>query len=125
MYFKFSLRRNPETSKTEGYYRLVESYRNVKGHVYHKTLLNVGFIDNVVDIDQLNQVRRILCNRYEEALGQPKLFEINPDNEPIVNKLVEEYWSRLLNENRIDIRQPEAKPPPDFDTGTPKRLKTT
>jgi hypothetical protein len=111
MYFKFSLRRNPDTSKTEGYYRLVESYRNVKGHVYHKTLLNVGFIDNVVDIEQLNQVRRILCNRYEEALGQPKLFEINSDNLPIVNQLVEDYWGRLLNEKRIDIRQQEPKQP--------------
>ena len=101
MYFKFSLRRNPATAKTEGYYRLVESYRNESGRVCHKTLLNVGFIDNLVDIDQLNQVRRILCNRYEEALGQPKLFEIIPDNATIVNQLVEDYWGSLLGENRI------------------------
>ena len=103
MYFKFSLRHNPATSKTEGYYRLVESYRNASGRVCHKTLLNVGFIDKLVDIDQLNQARRILCNRYEEALGQPSLFEIKPDNEPIVNQLVEDWWGRLVNEKRIDV----------------------
>jgi len=111
MYFKFSLRRNPATSKIEGYYRLIESYRDERGRVSHKTLLNVGFIDNIVDIDQLNQIRRILCNRYEEALGQAKLFDINVDNEPIVDELVEEYWGRLVNENRIDIGQRATTPP--------------
>ena len=111
MYFKFSLRHNSGTSKTEGYYRLVESSRNASGRVCHKTLLNVGFIDKLVDIDQLNQVRRILCNRYEEAPGQPSLFEIKPDNEPIVNQLVEDWWGRLVNENRIDIcQQKKAEP---------------
>jgi len=111
MYFKFSLRNNPATSQTEGYYRLVESYRNESGRVCHKTLLNVGFIDNIVDIDQLNQIRRILCNRYEEALGQPKLFETKSDNAPIVNQLVDDYWKRLVNENRIDICRQETKQP--------------
>jgi len=109
MYFKFLLRRNPATTKIEGYYRLIESYRDEIGRVSHKTLLNVGFIDKLVDIDQLNQIRRILCNRYEESLGQSKLFYIKSDNAPIVDQLVEEYWSRLVNENRID-------------TGTPKLL---
>jgi hypothetical protein len=73
MYFKISLRNNPATAKTEDYYRIVESYRNESGRVCHKTLPDVGFIDNLVDIEQLNQVRRLLCNRYEEALGQPGL----------------------------------------------------
>ena len=50
MYFKFTLRNNPATSKTEGYYRLVESYRDERGKVSHKTLLNVGFIDKLIDI---------------------------------------------------------------------------
>ena len=111
MYFKFTLRHNPATSKTEGYYRLVESYRDERDRVSHRTLLNVGFIDKLVDIEQLNQVRRILCNRYEEALGQQKLFEIKQDNEPIVNQLVEEYWGRLVKENRIDVGQQEKKEP--------------
>jgi hypothetical protein len=36
----------------------------------------VGFLDDLVTTDQLNQIRRILCNRREEALGNPQLFEI-------------------------------------------------
>jgi hypothetical protein len=104
MYFKVSLRHNPAKGKTDGYYRLIESYRNETGRVCHRTLLNVGFIDDLVDIDQLNQIRRLLCNRYEEALGHKHLFEIE-DNHPIVNQLAEEYWNKLVKEHRIDIGQ--------------------
>ena len=77
----------------------------------YRTLLNIGFIDKIVDIEQLNQIRRILCNRYEEAIGQPNLFEIKPDNDPIVNQLVEEYWRRLIREKRIDVSGQETKQP--------------
>jgi hypothetical protein len=105
MYFKVSLRHNPAKDRTDGYYRLIESYRDETGRVSHRTLLNVGFIHDLVDIDQLNQIRRILCNRYEAALGNPQLFEIEKDNSPIVNELVEEYWSKLVSGNRIDIGQ--------------------
>jgi hypothetical protein len=89
MYFKLSMRHNPASDKTEGYYRIVESYRNETGRVCHKTLLNVGFIRHMIDIDQLNQIRRILCNRREEAPGNKELFEIESNNAPIVYELVE------------------------------------
>jgi hypothetical protein len=104
MYFKVSLRHNPVKGKTDGYYRLVESYRSETGRVCHRTLLNVGFIDDLVNIDQLNQIRRILCNRYEESYGNKRLFEIEDDS-AIVNQLADEYWGRLVSEHRIDIGQ--------------------
>jgi hypothetical protein len=107
MYFKISLRHNPAKGKTDGYYRLIESYRNETGRVCHRTLLNVGFIDDLVNIEQLNQIRRILCNRYEEALGNKRLFEIE-DNPDIVNQLADEYWNKLVKENRIDIGQKKS-----------------
>ena len=102
MYFKVSLRHNPAKGKTDGYYRLIESYRNETGRVCHRTLLNVGFIEDLVTIEQLNQIRRILCNRYEEALGHKRLFEIE-DNPVIVYQLADEYWDKLVGEKRIDI----------------------
>jgi hypothetical protein len=91
MYFRFSLRHNPAKGKSESYYRLIESYRNEKDRVCHRTLLNVGFLDDSVTTDQLNQVRRILCNRREEAPGNRQLFEIEKDNEATVNDLAEEF----------------------------------
>ena len=54
MYFRFSLRHNPAKGKSDAYYRLIESYRNETDRVCHRTLLNVGFLDDLVDIDQLN-----------------------------------------------------------------------
>jgi hypothetical protein len=111
MYFKFSLRHNPSKGKTDAYYRLVESYRNETGRVCHRTLLNAGFLDDLINIDQLNQVRRILCNRFEEAHGKSGLFEIEKDNEAIVNKLSDDFWDRLVKENRIDSGQTPPKVP--------------
>jgi len=44
----------------------VESYRNETDRVCHRTLLNVGFLDGSINIDELNQVRRIICKRYQD-----------------------------------------------------------
>lgn len=111
MYFKVSYRKNPETGKSEGYYRLIESYRNADNRVCHRTLLNVGFLDKEVDMDRLNQVRRILGKRYQDIVGGSELFDIKTDNPVVVNQLVEELWNRLVSENRIDIGQKQPKAP--------------
>jgi hypothetical protein len=111
MYFKVSLRHNPAKDSMEGYYRLIESYRNETDRVCHRTLLNVGFIRDLVNIDQLNQIRRILCNRYEAALGNVQLFEIEKDNPQIVNDMADRYWNELVEKNRIDIGQKPKKEP--------------
>ena len=47
------MRKNPETKKLSGYYRLVESYRNHNGNVCVRTLLSAGFLDDL-NPDQLN-----------------------------------------------------------------------
>ena len=111
MYFRFSLRHNPAKGKSDAYYRLIESYRNETDRVCHRTLLNVGFLDDLVNIDQLNQIRRILCNRREEALGKSRLFDIDINNDQIVNDLADAFWNRLVSENRIDIGQKPKKTP--------------
>ncbi|MDR2773751.1 MAG: hypothetical protein LBC19_03220 [Tannerella sp.] len=93
MYFRFSLRHNPAKGKSDAY--LIESYRNEKDRVCHRTLLNVGFLDDRVTTGQLNRIRRILCNRREETPGKRQLFEIEKDDEAIVNDLADELWCRL------------------------------
>ena len=52
------------------------------GNFYHRCAVR-----KLASIDQLNQIRRILCNRREEALGNAHLFEIEKDNSKIVNDL--------------------------------------
>lgn len=65
MYFKSVIRRNPETGNYEGYYRLVESYRNMSGRVCHRTLLNIGFLP--YGVEKLNDIRRILTDRFNRT----------------------------------------------------------
>ena len=66
MYFKFSLRYNKDKQQSDEYYRLVESYRNAEAKVCHRTILNIGFIDDDYSPEQLNQTARILTDRYEQ-----------------------------------------------------------
>jgi len=106
MYFKVSLRTNPHTGKTEGYYRLVESYRNTEGRVCHRTLLNVGFMDEV-PVEDLNRIQKILNHKCQ---GEKDLFEVEYEKESAaVKKWVNELYARLVKEKRIDV--PAVKSP--------------
>lgn len=96
MYFKSSLRTNPITKKPDSYYRLVESYRNTDGRVCHRTLLNVGFLENI-QVEQLNKIQSRLNARFRK---QESLFE-EPD--VVVVEMTEQLWQRLVSEKRIDV----------------------
>ena len=111
MYFRSSLRHNPATGEIESYYRLVESYRNEEGRVCHRTLLNVGFLEGKINIDELNQVRRILCKRYQDIKGGEELFDIKLDNPQKVIDLADKLWNELVEKRRIDIGQKQKKVP--------------
>ena len=97
MYFKFSLRYNKDKQKSDAYYRLVESFRNAEGRVCHRTILNIGFIDDDYSAEQLNQTARILTDRYEH---KQSLFE---STDIAVNELVETLWTRIIKDNRLDL----------------------
>ena len=111
MYFRSSIRLNPATGQLEAYYRLVESYRNETDRVCHRTLLNVGFLGELIDIDELNQVRRIICKRYQDIKGGNELFDIQDDNTQKVIDLADRLWKELVEKNRIDIGQKQPKAP--------------
>ncbi|MEO8149255.1 MAG: hypothetical protein ABI723_16535 [Bacteroidia bacterium] len=83
MYFKGSIRTNPATKEIDSYYRLVESYRNIDGRVCHRTLLNVGFLEQV-SVDQLNKIQSYLNARYKK---QETLFE---ETDPVVKTMTEQ-----------------------------------
>jgi transposase len=97
MYFKFSLRYNQLKKQSDAYYRLVESYRNAEGRVCHRTILNIGFIDDDYSAEQLNQTARILTARYEH---KQTLFE--PTDSAVI-ELVETLWQRIIKDNRLDL----------------------
>jgi hypothetical protein len=95
VYFKKTIRNNPQTGQIAGYYRLVESYRNCQGRVCHRTLLNLGFLGELT-MDQLNTIQRLLNER---AGGKVALFE---ETDPIVKEQAELLWKELIEKKRID-----------------------
>jgi hypothetical protein len=108
---KSTIRRNPATETIDSYYRLVESYRNETDRVCHRTLLNVGFLDGSIHIDELNQVRRLLCKRYQDIKGGDELFDIEENNPQKVLDLVDKLWDELVEKSRIDIGERQKKAP--------------
>ncbi|MDR3140552.1 MAG: hypothetical protein LBU37_02305 [Tannerellaceae bacterium] len=68
------MRHNPAKGFIDGYYRLVESYRNAEDRICHRTMLNIGFLEmNEVKPEQLNQIQKILTRRSKSP--SPGLFE--------------------------------------------------
>lgn len=94
MYFRSSFRNNPATGESEGYWRLIESYRNEFGRVCHRTLYNVGFVN--FDSDKLILIQRILNNRLERKTA---LFE-ETDQEALV--IADKYWNEMVSRKKID-----------------------
>lgn len=108
MYFKVSMRTNPQTGVYSGYYRLVESYRDHQDRVCHRTILNAGYLDNLTT-DQLNLIQKILTAKVNQA-GKP-LFDL-PVNDPVIAHYVDLFYSRIVSEKRLDVGEPGAKKTP-------------
>jgi len=96
MFFKSTIRRHPETGKMTGYYRLVESYRNTNDRICHRTILNVGYMEEVSS-EQRQKIQRHLTDRYE------LVQEIFEEDDPVVRDYVEALWQRIIENNRLDI----------------------
>lgn len=97
MYFKASNRINPDSKRLDGYYRLVESYRNNTGRVCHRTILNIGFLEEVISPEQLNLIARHLTDMYHQKIS------IFPVTDTLVSKWVSEFWARIHQEKRLDL----------------------
>ena len=59
----------------------------------------------------LNQVRRIICKRYQDVKGGDELFDIHYNNPQKVLDLADQLWNDLVEQNRIDIGQKPKKEP--------------
>lgn len=88
------MRFNPQNGRSEGYYRLVESYRNEYDRICHRTLLNIGFIK--IPAEKLNAIRNILNDRINR---RHSLFE---EQDLQVVELADQYWNQLIDGGKID-----------------------
>jgi transposase len=96
------MRPHPETGMLSAYYRLVESYRNEDDRVCHRTLLNIGFWNDTT-AEQKDSVVINLNARFKE---QTELFEVT---DPLVIHYVEEFWTRMIKDKKIDRKSLDKK----------------
>lgn len=92
------MRRNPKTGQLAGYYRLVESYRDMNSRVCHRTMVTAGFLDELSP-DHLNQIQNGLNLRVEGLDNQ--LFPGNTD--PLASAYIDRFYQQMVKEKRIDI----------------------
>jgi hypothetical protein len=97
MYFKMSGRTNPRTNNYEGYYRLVESYRNTTGRICHRTILNNGYLEEPLTPEQLNIIARRLTDMYQKKTS---LFDIV---DPMIKKWVTHWWAKIVDVKKLDL----------------------
>ncbi|MFV0289666.1 MAG: hypothetical protein ACK5IJ_02030, partial [Mangrovibacterium sp.] len=78
---------------SESYFRIVESYRNALGEIRQRSLLTIGFSEELTT-DKMEAVGKSL-----QALidGEPLLFE-----EELVGKLARQYYQQLIDNKKID-----------------------
>ena len=94
MFFKTASRINPQTGKLSIYYRLVENSRNALGGFTQRSLMSVGFMDDV----STEELHRIADGLNDRISGQGTLIE---DSEK-VRDYIEHFYTRLVKEKRID-----------------------
>ncbi len=112
MYFKATYRYNPQTGKSDWYYRLVESYRNVLSDVRQRTVLSVGFMNEFTGAE-IDLIQEGINNRIH---GQKTLFEENR-----ILQYVEELYEQLIKKKKIDVGR--ADPTKEIETVDLKTLK--
>jgi hypothetical protein len=56
-------------------------------------MLNIGFLNESITPEQLNLVDKTLTVIYHQKIA------IFPETDPVVNRLVAEYWARIKSQN--------------------------
>jgi len=101
MYLTVNIRRKPAKKETDSYCRLIESYLNETDSVRHRNLLHVSLFDRVITIDDLNQVRRIICKRCEDMKVGSEVFDIQYHNPHRIIELADKLWNAPGESSRI------------------------
>ena len=102
MHVNVQLGNNPQTGDRAPYYRLKESYRDVRGNVHSLIVLNMGFEPNFSPAS-MHRIAVALTerfkNRSEQQLFPLKEMENLNDTERVK---AEEYWARMQEEGKTN-----------------------
>lgn len=122
MHANVQLRFNPALGEDAPYYRLKESYRDVRGNVHSLIVLNIGFEPSLKPV-QVRRIAHALTERFANR-NTPSLFKENLGGlTELEHGFAETYWNRMLSEGQIDrfnekegIAKKEAGKYIDLDT---------
>ena len=125
MHFISQLRYNPKTQEDDRYYRIKESFRDLTGRARNRILLNVGFIEEDYEPEDIRDIGKCLTylsahkdDRQQDLFGAP----LSGYNE-FVQRKTREYWAEMVQTGSVDIVQnlieqsrPKAERLVDVDT---------
>jgi hypothetical protein len=94
MFFKTHSRINPETGQLSIYYRLVENNRTALGGINQRSIMGVGFMDDV----STEELHLIADGLNDLLSGQRRMIEDSPK----VQSYIDHLYGRLVKEKRID-----------------------
>jgi hypothetical protein len=97
MHANVQTRFNVAIGKEAPYYRLKESYRDVRGNVHSLILLNVGF-EPSLDALQAKKIARALTIRFENRHTQTLLTERLNGLTDHEQAKADEWWNRMIRE---------------------------
>ena len=104
------------------YYRLKESYRDVRGNVHSLIMLNIGFEPSLTPL-QVRRIASALTNRFANRNTQYLFGNDFIGLNELERSKAEEYWQRMVNEGGIDrfnekegVARKEAERYVDLDT---------
>ena len=89
MFIKATFRDHPELRPFCPYYQLLESYRNIADRIFHTTILNVGFVPELIP-ERLNVIQKKIT---QLATGKGDLFL---EEDSILEAYVARFWNQIL-----------------------------
>ena len=104
MRYSIVMRHNPATGKDEGYYRLIESYRDASGRQHNRCLLSPGFIHGYTS-EELRFVPLLLTRRMKakETSRPADLWgEDLPDVPERSRQLADDFWRQMAEAGKVD-----------------------
>ncbi|WP_308755587.1 hypothetical protein [uncultured Bacteroides sp.] len=97
MHANVQLRFNLALGENAPYYRLKESYRDVRGNVHSLIVLNIGFEPSLKPV-QVKRIVRVLTERFANR-NTPFLFREKLDGlTELEQGFAETYWNRMVSE---------------------------
>lgn len=102
---------NKETGSTAMYYRLKESYRDVRGNVHSLIVLNIGFEPSLKPND-IRKIAHALSLRMKSRESNTLFGDWSEGLSDLERAKACEYWQRMIDEqtlDRFDKREQEAK----------------